>query len=217
MAMATSDRTISPSSSSTSPKSRTAVRSTSRSPAVGAASLLLAVAGGAALAAGAPAPCTPLAVRAALEEPKPGDVYLRPGGATCDRAEVEIAARGLTGVFTASFAVRYPAALLRYEGYATGTLMSRGDPATPPLYLVRTPSPGLLVVTMTRFAPDGGVSVEGDAAFLGLRFGRVARGEATVDFDAGPSGAASVRLIGASGETIAARSGPSHGAGVTIP
>jgi hypothetical protein len=181
------------------------------------AGLLLAIAGGAASAAGAAEPCAPMAIHAVLDDPKPGDVYMRPAGATCDRGEVEIAGRGLTGVFTASFVVRYPAALLKYEGYAGGTLLSRGDPSTPPLYLVRSSSPGLLVVTMTRFAPDGAVSVEGDATFLRLRFVRVAGGEATLDFDMGPSGAPSVRLLGTAGETIPTRAGPGHGAGVTIP
>jgi hypothetical protein len=164
-----------------------------------------------------PTPCAPLAIRASLAEPRAGDIYLRSGPATCDRAEVEVAGRGLEGVFTVSFAVRYPAALLRYEGYATGTLMSRGSPATAPLYLVRTPTPGIVVVTMTRFAPDGGASAEGDAAFLGLRFGRVAAGNATIDFDRESPGAAPMRLLGAAGETIAARFGPGHGAGVSVP
>lgn len=164
-----------------------------------------------------PAPCAPLAIRAGLAAPQAGDIYLRPGPATCDRAEVEVAGRGLAGVFTVSFAVRYPAALLRYEGYATGTMMARGSPATAPLYLVRTPAPGVVVVTMTRFAPDGGASADGDAAFLGLRFGRVAAGDATIDFDRASPGAAPMRILGAAGETIAARFGPGHGASVSIP
>jgi hypothetical protein len=215
MAMAASDRTISPTG--------TAVHRRAGSRGLGLAALLLATAGGMALPGGAAAPgaagapCTPLAVRAALQEPKAGDVYMQPGSATCERAEVEIAGRGLAGIFTASFTVRYPAALLRYEGYSTGTLLSRGDPATPPLYLVRTPGPGLLVVTMTRFAPDAGVSIEGDAVFLGLRFARLAAGVAGIDFDRGSVGVGPVRLLGAAGQTIAARAGPGHGASVNIP
>ena len=163
------------------------------------------------------APCAPLAIRAGLAEPKAGDIYLHPGPATCERAEVQVAGRGLDGVFTVSFAVRYPAALLRYEGYATGDLLARGSPATAPLYLVRTPAPGVVVVTMTRFAPDGGASAQGDATFVGLRFGRVAAGNATIDFDHDISGATPLRILGAAGETIAARFGPGHGAGVSVP
>ena len=124
---------------------------------------------------------------------------------------------GLEGVFTVSFAVRYPAALLRYEGYATGDLVERGSPGTAPLYLVRTTAPGVIVVTMTRFAPDGGAPPAGDAVFLGLRFGRVAAGSATIDFDHDTAGATPTRLLGAAGETIAARFGPNHGASVSVP
>lgn len=161
------------------------------------------------------APCAPLAISAGLTQPKSGDIYLRPGPATCERVEVEVAGRGLEGVFTVSFSVRYPAALLRYEGYATGDMLSRGAPATAPLYLVRTPAPGVVVVTMTRFAPDSGASVAGDAVFLGMRFGRVAAGNATIDFDT--PGATTLRVLGAAGETIPARFGPGHGASVTVP
>jgi hypothetical protein len=165
----------------------------------------------------AAAPCAPLAVRPGLAEPRAGDIYLRAGAATCDGVEVAVTGRGLSGIFTLSFALRYPPDLLRYEGYATGTLMSRGAPATAPLYLVRTPAPGLVAVTITRFAPDAGASVEGEATLLGLRFGRAAPGEAVIDFDRGSPGGMPVRVLGAAGETVAVRSGPGHGAGVTIP
>jgi len=128
-----------------------------------------------------------------------------------------VTGRGLQGVFTISFSVRYPAALLRYDGYSTGDLLARGAPATAPLYLVRTPAPGVIVVTMTRFAPDGSASAEGDAVLLGLRFGRVAAGSATIDFDSSTAGATPPRVLGTAGETIAARFGPDHGVGVSIP
>jgi hypothetical protein len=129
---------------------------------------------------------------------------------------VDVLGRGLAGVFTASFRFAYPAALLKYDGYATGPLLAQGTPRTAPFYLVRTPEPGVVVVTMTRFAPDGGAATgAGDSAFLTLRFGRLAAGNATIDFDGGAP--AAQRVMGPAGEAIAARFAPNHGVAVTVP
>src|SRR5262245_58104096 len=222
--MAMSDLTTSRCSSSTSPKNRRAVR---RIPGLRFhPAFLLGLGLGLGLASPflliAPAlaetpSCRALEARATLLEPRAGDIYLKPGAATCDRVEVDVAGRGLAGVFTASFRLVYPAALLKYDGYAAGSLLAQGTLRTAPFYLVRTPAPGVVVVTMTRFAPDGGAATgEGDGSFLTLRFSRVAAGSATIDFD-GSSPAAAQRVLGPTGEAIMARFAPDHGVAVTIP
>jgi hypothetical protein len=166
----------------------------------------------------APSDCTPLALRPALASPVPGDIYLRAGAATCTGIDVEVAASGLAGVFTVAFDLRYPVGLLRYEGYAEGSLLSRGAPRTRPFYLVQQPAPGRIQVTMTRFSPDGAATAadQGESMIV-LRFSRVSPGSAVLDFDLDPSSPVAERVVDAGGLAVDARFGPGHGATITVP
>lgn len=182
------------------------------------AALLLA---GAALTTSSPAraadPCTPIAARATLAAPQPGDIYLRPGPATCDGISLEVVGRGLAGAFTLAFDLRFPPDLLAYDGYAAGALLEQGAPRMAPLYLVRAASPGSVAVSMTRFAPDPAVGAEGDAVIVTLRFRKAGGGAGTIDFDLAPTSGTAEQVLGADGTARTARFGPGHGATLALP
>jgi hypothetical protein len=164
----------------------------------------------------ATADCRPLSLHGALPNPRPGDLFLRPGAATCDEAQIEVAADALAGVFTASFDLRYPATLMKYTGFTVGTLLQRTPVTTQPLCLVQESSPGVIEVTMTRFAPDHGVTAQGSETLLVLRFARVAPGSGGVDFNLDPSSPVAERIVDDSGSAVAARFGPGHGLKLTV-
>jgi hypothetical protein len=136
---------------------------------------------------------------------------MAPGAVTCDQAEVEVTADAIAGVFTVSFDMRYPATLVKYSGFTLGPLMQRAPVATTPLCLVQEPVPGMLQITMTRFAPDRGVSASGNEVILVLRFARVAPGSGVVDFNLDPASSVPERIVDDAGGAVAARFGPGHG------
>lgn len=142
---------------------------------------------------------------------------MRAGTANCETIEVEIAAHALEGIFTVAFDVAFPASQLRYEGYAQGPLLVRGPPRQAPMFLVREAGPGVLQVSMTRFAPDPPVAAEGSEGLVRLRFRRVAKGSAEVDFLAGTGSAIPERVVDGQGQVLATRFGPGHGATVRVP
>ncbi len=167
--------------------------------------------------AGADETCAPLAARATLAAPQDGDVYLRAGSAACDRIALEVVGHGLEGVFTLAFDLRFPPDLLVYDGYAAGALLDQGSPHMPPLYLVRVTAPGVIAVTMTRFAPDPAVGGAGDAVIVTLRFRKAAAGTGTIDYDRTPASETAEQVLGADGAARTARFGPGHGAALTVP
>jgi hypothetical protein len=160
--------------------------------------------------------CKPLSLHGSLANPRPGDLFLRAGRTTCDQAEVEVVADAVAGVFTASFDLRYPATLVKYSGFTVGPLLQRAPVATQPLCLVQESSPGVLQVTMTRFAPDRGVSSQGSETLLVLRFARATPGSGDVDFNLDPSSPVAERIVDDAGSVVAARFGPGHGLKLTV-
>jgi hypothetical protein len=170
-----------------------------------------------AAATGNASTCAPLAVEPTLTTPQTGDIYLRGGTATCTTIEVEVAARNLDGLFTAGFDLRFPAALLKYEGYTGGPILAKGSPKTRPFFLVQNPATGTLQVTMTRFSPDGDVAVQGRDTLLVLLFSRVAPGQGAIDFDQAADSPIVERIVNAAGVAVSARFGPGHGAAVSVP
>jgi len=161
--------------------------------------------------------CPLPALRSALETPRPGDLYLRAGRATCTSLEIDVVAHGVEGLFTVAFDLHYPAALLKFEGHAPGPLLRRGAPRTPPLFLVRGPAPGQIQVSMTRFAPDGAVAAAGSETLITLRFTRIAGGSDRIDFALDPGSPVAERIVDDEGRTVSARFGPGHGGSATIP
>ena len=197
--------------------------------AVLAGSLALALQGVSAQAAEPPTPeqappgeaqgagtCRPLSLHGALPNPRPGDLFMSPGATTCDQAEVEVTADAIDGVFTVSFDMRYPATLMKYSGFTLGPLLQEAPVTTTPLCLVQEPVPGMLQVTMTRFAPDRGVSASGGDVLLVLRFTRVAPGSGDVDFNLDQASAVAERVVNDAGSTVPARFGPGHGLRLTV-
>jgi hypothetical protein len=173
-----------------------------------------------ALAAAAPearAACPLPAFRGVLQEPRPGDLYLRAGRATCTTLEIEIAAQDVSGIFTVAFDLAYPADLLKFEGHAAGPLLTQNAPRTPPLVLARGATAGRVQVSITRFAPDGSAAAEGSEVLLTLRFSRLAAGTGSIDFGLEPASGVAERILDDKGDPVTARFGPGHGGTVAVP
>ena len=149
--------------------------------------------------------------------PQPGDVFLKAARSTCTTLEIDVVAHALPGLFTLSFDVTYPAALLRYEAHEPGPLLRKGTTRTAPFFLVQDRPPGRIEATMTRFAPDGAVAAVGSEAIVTLRFSRLAAGSGVVDFALGAESAVQEKIVGAQGENVSARFGPGNGGTLTIP
>ena len=161
--------------------------------------------------------CTALSFARALQSPAVGDVYLDESNSTCSTVEIAVVASNVSGIFTTSFDISYPASRLQYSSYTLGPLMTKGPPTTTPLVLANDTG-GTLEITITRFSPDTDVNASGSEAMIYLRFARVAAGSGIIDFDT--SGASSV------GEVIYDQNGspaspasfaPGHGGMVTVP
>ena len=187
-----------------------------RGAAAALAALSLAALGLASPALAAP-PCPLPALLPALQAPQPGDLYLRQGRVGCTTLEVEVVVHSIAGVFTAGFDLGYPASLLEYQGYSPGFLLEKSRPKTAPLYLVRNPIPGSLVLSMTRFSPDGGVTADGAEVLVTLRFRRLEKGTGAIDFLTGQASPAREGVMDDRGKPVPARFGPGHGGTATLP
>jgi hypothetical protein len=163
------------------------------------------------------AACTPPSFEPALTEPAASDIFLVPGAATCTNLEVEVAAHAISGLFTVSFDLRYPSGILKYEGKTPGPLMRQGSPKTAPVFLVHNPEPGLLIVTLTRFARDGAATATASEALMTFHFSRAGAGSGTIDFDTGPSSTIAEKILDENGLVRPARFGPGHGGVVRAP
>jgi hypothetical protein len=163
------------------------------------------------------AACAPPSFEAALSEPAATDIFLAPGAATCTNLEVEVAAHAISGLFTVSFDLRYPSGILKYEGKTPGPLMRQGSPKTAPVFLVQNPEPGILIVTLTRFARDGATTATASEALLTFHFSRAGAGSGTIDFETGPSSTIAEKVLDENGLVRPARFGPGHGGVVRSP
>jgi len=162
-------------------------------------------------------PCTNLSFTPAITTPAAGDVYLQGISSTCDSIDLSVVVSNLSGLFTVSFDLAYPAALLSYQSYFQGSVMLQESPVSTPMFIVSNPSPGTLQVTMTRLPPDGGVAVSGVGTLITVRFARVASGSGTVDFDSSLSSSVAETIYDSSHNLLAASFGPGHGGIVLVP
>lgn len=163
-----------------------------------------------------PVNCTSLSFGRALATPTPGDVYMDQAGSSCSTIDVNILVSNLSGIFTAGFDLTYPSAVLAYQSYTLGPLLQKGGPATPP-FVILTPSPGVLEVTMTRFGPDAPVSASGSEGLIVLHFRRIAAGVGMIDFNTGGGSAVSESILDDNGVARPALFAPGHGGMVTAP
>jgi len=162
-------------------------------------------------------PCTPLSLKPLLAAPQAGDLFLRAGAATCDTLEIEVTAQDVPRLFTVSFDLSYPADLLKYDGYSMGPVLLQGPPHQTPFFLVHDQAPGVLLVSLTRLAPDTSVAATGSAGLLRLRFRKIAPGTGAIDFISGETSAIAERVVDSQGQIVTTRWTPGHGATVTVP
>jgi hypothetical protein len=184
-----------------------------------ASSLLFAACGGGGGGSDSQSPtCSPITFDRALVSPAAGDVYLDESNATCSTIDIVILINNLSGIFTVSFDLNYPTAILDYQSFSLGPLILKGNPTTTPVVIV-VPTTGGISVTASRLAPDGPVTASGSEAFLRLRFGRIGSGSGPIDFDTSAgSHVSEVVLDNSTPANIAPASfGPGHGGMVMAP
>jgi hypothetical protein len=164
-----------------------------------------------------PVTCTSLSFDRALATPSAGDVYLEQAAGTCSTVDISVIVNGLSGIWSVSFDLVYPTALVQYQSYTLGPLLLKGNPQTPPLVVVQ-PTSGGLQVTMTRFLGDPNVSAVGSESLIVLRFQRVAAGTGLVDFDTSAGSTVGEVILNDQGQPAASASfGPGHGGMVIVP
>lgn len=163
-----------------------------------------------------PVVCTSLTFDRALVGLSAGDVYFEQSSSTCSTLEVGVLVSNLTGIFTAGFDLTYPATMLQYDSYTVGPLLLKGNPQTAPFVLV-TPMPGGLQITMTRFGPDLPVSAVGSESLITLRFTRATPGAGAIDFDTGGGSTVGEAILDDNGVPRPALFAPGHGGMAIVP
>lgn len=162
-------------------------------------------------------PCTNLSFTPALLSPANGDVYLQGITSNCNSVDVSVSIANLSGIFTVSFDLAYPPALVSYQSYIEGPVILQGSPANTPVFVVNSASSGSLQVTMSRLLPDDGVAVTGIGSLIIVRFSRVAKGSGTIDFDSSLGSTVSETIYDKNHNVLAASFGPGHGGTVLVP
>jgi hypothetical protein len=160
--------------------------------------------------------CTPLTFDRAMVTPAAGDVYMDESTATCSSIDIVILISNLSGIFTVSFDLTFPTALLDYQSYSLGPLILKGNPTNTPVVIV-VPTASGISVTASRLAPDGSVTANGGEAFLRLRFGKVMSGTGPIDFDTSGGSHVSEVVIDENNKVAPASFGPGHGGMVVVP
>jgi hypothetical protein len=164
----------------------------------------------------APVICPDLSFVRALVTPSSGDVYFEQSIGNCSSIEVSVLVSNLSGIFTAGFDLTFPSSLLQYDSYTLGPLLLKGNPQTAPFVLV-TPMPGGLQVSMTRFGPDPPVTAVGSEALITFKFMRTSSGAGAIDFDTNSGSAVGESILDDSGVARPAVFAPGHGGMATVP
>ncbi len=164
-----------------------------------------------------PIPCTSLSFTPAISSASNGDVYLLQGSTSCSTVDVGVWITNVSGIFTVSFDLTYPASSVAYQSFVAGPVMSQGNPTNAPVFIVNNPSAGSLQVTMSRLHPDSSVQVTGAGLLITFRFAKVAAGTGTIDFDSSSSSLISEEIQDENGNQVAASFGPGHGGVVMVP
>jgi hypothetical protein len=165
-----------------------------------------------------PVTCTNLSFDRALTTPAVNDVYLDQAAGTCSTIGIAVLVDGLSGIWSVSFDISYPASLLAYQSYTLGPLLQKGAPLNAPVVVVHT-SGNDVQVTMSRLGSDPPVGATGSESLITLSFARLAAGSAAIDFDtSGASTVGEIVLDDNSPPTVRpAVFGPGHGGMVVIP
>jgi len=120
------------------------------------------------------------------------------GGSTATLLRLQVRAKQITSLYGVSFDLLYPSAALGYVKVEEGTFLAGGQTSLQ----VAEPSPGRLVIGLTRLGAAGGVT--GSGLLLTIEFASAAGGSGTFSFDKskafGPTGAtiAGTEFVGGS-------------------
>ncbi len=162
------------------------------------------------------ATCNSLTFTPGITAPANGDVFLGAPLNTCSDLYLNVLIDDLSGVYTVSFDLTYPAAVLQYASCAVGPLLTKQGPQSAPLCIVTQTSAGHLTVAVSRRNPDPSVTAGRSELLATLRFQRVAAGAGAIDFDTdGATGAEAVQ--DEFGNFRPASFGPGHGGLVSVP
>jgi hypothetical protein len=121
-------------------------------------------------------------------------VALRSLGATTSRLTLEVRAEGVTDLYGVAFDLTYPAAVFRLATSTEGSFLSETGSAATSFNLVE-PTPGTLIVGVSRLGPLAGVS--GSGPLLTLAFDATANGSGGFSFSRTAGFASDGSAIGA--------------------
>ena len=162
--------------------------------------------------------CTEVEFSKALISISPGDVFLRQSLlGNCSTVDIEVAVSDLSGIWTVSFDLVYPSALVDYESITLGPLLQKGSPMNPPLVIVNQ-GIGNVQVTITRLLPDPSVTAVGEETLATLRFRRMGpSGSDLIDFDLSPGSTVGETIVDEFAMVQPATFEPGHGGIVMVP
>lgn len=112
----------------------------------------------------------PLLASFTADEPSPGadTVAMAEGSKSGDSVTVSVNASQVTNVYAAAFEVTFDSSKLSYVGHSAGTVFEQGGHT--PTYQVGNPSPGRLVVGVSRNGSVSAVNVSSPAPMIRLSF-----------------------------------------------
>lgn len=160
--------------------------------------------------------CSSITFTPGVTSPANADVFLAAPLNTCTDLNLNVLIDDLSGVYTVSFDLAYPAAVLRYASCAVGPLLTKQSPQSTPICVVTETGAGRLTVAVSRLNPDPSVTAGPSELLATLRFQRLTAGAGAIDFDtSGGSGPESVQ--DEFGNPRPASFGPDHGGLVSVP
>jgi hypothetical protein len=131
---------------------------------------------------------------ASQPSPGPDSVSLAEQGANGSTVTVRVNLTDVNGVYGALFDLTYPSNVADYAGYAAGTALEQGGQSVS--YIIDEPTPGRLVVSVSRLGPVPGTDVSGTRALVDLIFQADNAGSGSVDF-------ANMALVDANAQDLA--------------
>ena len=100
--------------------------------------------------------------------PPPASVALEKGPASANLITIHVDATGVSDVYGAAFELAFNGSLAEYVGFTPGSFFEQGG--TRPTYQVSSPSPGQVVIGVTRNGAVSGVSTTASRPIINLTF-----------------------------------------------
>jgi hypothetical protein len=104
------------------------------------------------------------AFTAAMDDPGANTVTLTPGSVTDDSVIVKVRVTDTSGVYGAALDLIYNPIMVEYVGWAPGTFLEQGGQH--PNYTVQLPSPGRIVVGVSRTGNVSGANASGSPVLI---------------------------------------------------